>query len=84
MDLLLVAVDQSYQGKGVTSMIMRDVMRGVHKMRIDIAETNPELEGNHQVRSMWRLFPHRQTKRRRCYIRSIDEGGDVKYKGVEI
>ena len=46
------------------------------RQREDIAmgaETNPELEGNFDVRSIWDYFEAVQHKRRRCYIRYLKE-----------
>ena len=40
---------------------------------IKFCETGPELETNENIQSMWKTFETRQHKRRRCWIKKIDE-----------
>lgn len=72
MDLYLIAVDAKYQSKGVNAIIMSDVNNGALKMGITKAETNIELEDNEKVQSMWKMVTHTQHKRRRCYIKEVN------------
>ncbi|TAJ15116.1 hypothetical protein DMA11_02805 [Marinilabiliaceae bacterium JC017] len=71
LDLYLIAVADAYQNKGVTAIIMSDIANGAAELGIHTAETNIELEDNHQVQAMWRFLPNKQHKRRRCYIKSL-------------
>jgi len=71
LDLYLVAIDEKYQGKGVNAIMMNDILKGAKKLGITKAETNLELEYNNKVQNMWKMLPHRQHKRRRCYIKEL-------------
>jgi len=70
-DLLLVAVRKDLQGKGVNAMLMRDINLSFIKNGIAFAESNPELEENHKVQSMWEYFDARQHKQRACFIKTL-------------
>jgi len=71
IDLLLIAVDPALQGTGLNAIVMDHLLQGCHKMGITHAETGPTLESNDKVQSQWKFFPHRQHKRRRCYIKDL-------------
>jgi len=71
IDLLLIAVDPQLQGTGLNAIVMDHLLQGCHKMGITHAETGPTLETNDKVQSQWKFFPHRQHKRRRCYIKDL-------------
>lgn len=72
-DMYLVAVHPDWQGKGVNALLMREITRSYIKNGIRFAETNPELENNVPVQSIWKYYEARQHKRRRCYIRSLEQ-----------
>jgi hypothetical protein len=72
-DLYLVAIDKAYQKKGVTALLMSEMTKAYIHNGIEWAETNPELEGNFDVRSIWDYFEAVQHKRRRCFIRYLKE-----------
>jgi len=72
LDLYLIAVDEQYQNKGANAIIMSDIMNGAVKLGINWAESNIELEDNKQVQAMWRFLPNEQHKRRRCYIKDLN------------
>lgn len=72
VDLYLIAVDKQYQSKGANAIIMSDIINGANKLGINIAESNIEMEDNKQVQSMWRFLPNEQHKRRRCYIKDLN------------
>jgi len=71
IDLLLIAVAPELQGSGLNVIVMDHLLQGCHKMGITHAETGPTLETNIKVQSQWKFFPHRQHKRRRCYIKDL-------------
>ncbi len=71
LDLYLVAIDANYQDKGITAIIMDELYQASIAFGIKQVETNIELEDNHKVQSMWKLFGAEQHKRRRCYIKNI-------------
>jgi len=70
-DMNLVAVHPEWQGKGVNAILMREITENYMKNGIQFAETNPELEDNLAVQSLWTYYEGRQHKRRRCYIRHV-------------
>jgi GNAT superfamily N-acetyltransferase len=70
-DLYLVAVDKKYQGKGVNALLICSVAKSYIKNGIEYAESNPELEMNTQVQSIWTYFDAVQHKRRRCFIKKL-------------
>ena len=73
-DLYLVAIDKEFQGKGVTAILMRELTKTYIKNGIEYAESNPELEINKKVQSMWKHYEVIQHKRRRCYIKYLNNG----------
>ncbi len=70
-DLYLIAVQRSYQGKGINAIMMDHILKVFQEHGIKSVESNPELETNHQVQAQWKYFEKRQHKRRRCYIRHL-------------
>ena len=73
MDLYLVAVRSEYQGKGVNAILIDRMTRTFLKLGVNKIESNPELESNHNVQGQWKYFETRQHKRRRCFIRHLDD-----------
>ena len=71
LDLLLVGVKPEYQNKGVNAILLRESLVGAIKNGMKFAETGPELETNVEVQSQWKMFEHRNHKRRRCYTYSL-------------
>ncbi|NSW52064.1 MAG: hypothetical protein HPY85_06135 [Anaerolineae bacterium] len=70
-DMYLVAIRSEYQGRGVNAILMSQIHKAFREHRITRAESNPELESNADVQGQWRFFPHRQHKRRRCFIKEV-------------
>ncbi len=70
-DLYLIAVKKELQGKGVNALLMHALTKSFLKHGIEFAESNPELELNHQVQSLWKHYEAAPHKRRRCYIRQL-------------
>jgi len=70
-DLYLVAVKKELQGKGVNAILMHELAKVYLKNGIKYAESNPELESNTAVQSIWQYFESVQHKRRRCYIKHL-------------
>ena len=71
-DLYLVAVDKDLQGKGVNAIIMYELTKSYIKAGIEYAESNPELETNRHVQAMWQYYDVQQHKRRRCFIKQLN------------
>lgn len=72
LDLLLVAVKPQYQGKGLNAVIFADIIPRLLSMGFKYAESNPELETNMKVQTLWSVFDSHLHKRRRVYSRSIN------------
>jgi GNAT superfamily N-acetyltransferase len=71
VELCLVAIHPDYQGKGVNAILMEEMNKTFIRNKIKLAESNPELESNARVQSMWTYYEARQHKRRRCYIKHL-------------
>ncbi len=71
VDLYLGAIRKDLQGKGADALLMTELNRSLVRRGIRKVESNPELETNHQVRSHWKNYEHRQHKRRRCYVKHL-------------
>lgn len=71
LDLLLVAVDSEYQGKGVNALLFNEFIPAAIRLGFKYAESNPELDLNLRVKSMWNDVDARQTKRRRAFIKQL-------------
>jgi GNAT superfamily N-acetyltransferase len=72
VDLLLVAIDPEYQGKGVNALLFTELIPKFIACGYTESETNPELEDNSNVQLQWQYFEHRLHKRRRSYRTPID------------
>lgn len=70
-DLMLMGVAPEYQGKGVNAMIFIDFIESVNRCKMKYVESNPELEMNSKMTSLWDGFDAVNHKRRRAYIRKI-------------
>lgn len=71
MDLLLIGIDPEYQGKGVNAIIFTDIISRAYKLGFRYAESNPELEVNSKVNSLWEGFDAVQHKKRRFYKKNL-------------
>lgn len=71
LDLLLIGVDPEYQGKGLNALIFREFVLSANKLGFEVAESNPELELNNRVQSMWNGLETKQHKTRRAYIKEL-------------
>ena len=73
LDLFLIAIRPELQGSGVNGIIMEHLYKGCIKHGIRQAETGPQLETNHKVHSQWKMFDVEPHKRRRCFIKKLEE-----------
>ncbi len=72
IDLYLIGVLPEYQGKGVNSILIKELAKIFISKKIAKTETNVELENNYKVQAQWKFFEKRQHKRRRCYIKYLN------------
>jgi len=66
-DLLLIGVEPKYQKKGVTACIFEAIMSQFIKRGIRYVESNPELEDNLAVQTLWKDYHPKCTKKRMIY-----------------
>lgn len=71
VDLLLIGISPEYQGKGVNAIIFNDFIPSAYKCGFKFAESNPELEQNEKVSSLWDGFDAENHKKRRAYRMDI-------------
>ena len=72
-DLYLVAVKSEYRGSGANAILMNSMYEVFRKLGVRKIETNPELETNLLVQGQWKYFETRQHKRRRVFIKALEE-----------
>ena len=73
IDLGLVAVHPDYINCGVTAVICSELMKIMKNGGIEYAETNLNLEDNASILNMWKRFRAVQHKRRRSYVKVLDQ-----------
>ncbi|WP_101690524.1 hypothetical protein [Dysgonomonas massiliensis] len=70
-DLLLMGISPEYQGKGVNAMVFNDFIPSTRKSGFEFVESNPELEMNNKMVSLWDGFDAQQHKTRRAYKKQL-------------
>jgi hypothetical protein len=70
-DLMLIGIAPEYQGKGVNAIIFNDFIPSVYKCGFRHVESNPELEMNNKMVSLWDGFDAENHKIRRAYKKKI-------------
>lgn len=71
IDLLLIAIDEPYQSKGVNAMIFDKFAQGITKNGIKYIESTRELEDNTNVQNLWNHLEHYIHKRARVYRKNL-------------
>ena len=71
LDLLLIAIDERYQNKGVNAMVFDKFAQGITRNGIKYIESTRELEDNTEVQNLWHPFDHSIHKRARVYRKSL-------------
>lgn len=72
LDLYLVAIRPELKSKGVPFVMLDELTRAALKNGISQAIASPELEMNRAVQSMWRNYDTRVHRRRRCFIKHLN------------
>lgn len=70
-EFVLIGVHPSYQRKGVTAIIFKEMYETFRKHKIKYLETNPELEDNQNVRVLWNDYNPTLHKRRKTFKKNI-------------
>ena len=73
LDLGLIAVDPAYLNCSVNAIMTAELMRMLRSDGIEYAETNLCLEDNYAIQNMWKRFHCVQHKRRRAYVKRLEE-----------
>lgn len=73
VECALIAVDPYYQSKGVNAVVLNEILSRLINSKVEIFETNLNLEDNQKIISQWKNFEHRQHKRRRSFIKKLDD-----------
>lgn len=71
MELMLVAIDPEWRNKGVQAVLFKHILPVLKRKGIKYAETNANLEDNHNIRNIWRAFDSQEVKKRRVYFKNI-------------
>jgi GNAT superfamily N-acetyltransferase len=71
VDLLLIAVDPEWQGRGINALLFSDLIPVYREMGFEYAESHPILEDNQKSLSQWGALENTVHKRRRCYKKSL-------------
>lgn len=72
VDLALTGVLPEYRAKGVNALIMKFFIDSMIDLDIKWCETNLNLEDNSRIQNQWKNFKHERHKRRRCYIKNLN------------
>ena len=67
----LIGILPAYQRKGINAIIFDEIHKTLHKRNIRFVETNPALEENKAMLSLWKHFDHQVIKRRRTYTKEL-------------
>jgi hypothetical protein len=71
VDMYLVAVRSDWANRGAIAFLMTSLAESSIKAGVETSETNPELETNVEVQSIWKDFDRRQHKRRRAFRKAL-------------
>ena len=75
LDFALIGVDPAYANRGVPAVLLGKTQEYLAMAGIEYAETNLNLETNQSVQNRWKNFESIQHKRRRSFVRSLQEPG---------
>lgn len=71
VDFYLMGIHPDYQGKGINSLIVADLLSRFINNGYIFAESNPELEYNNKIQTLWSEFDPINHKTRRVYIKEL-------------
>lgn len=71
LELLLIAVDPEYQGRGVHAMLFAEIIPNLIKGGFKYGESNAEMEDNAAVQNLWNLYRKEFKRRRRVFTKEI-------------
>jgi hypothetical protein len=71
VEFAIIAVKPGYDRKGAAALLMRKIYRQMVKDGIWQVESNPELETNLKIQSLWSSFKREQHKKRATFFKNI-------------
>lgn len=71
-DLYLIGIADAWRNKGINALMFKEIMQAVIDFGVKKVESNPELEHNNRVQSLWKDYQYRQHKRRRCFKKILE------------
>lgn len=71
LDLALIGVIDEYRMKGVSSVLLYELMKMISRDGVEYCETNLNLEENYAILNQWKGFEGVLHKRRRCFIKTL-------------
>ena len=77
IDLGLIGIDPKWANRGISVAISAALERMLREDGIQYAETNLNLETNYAIQNQWKRFVAVPHKRRRAYIKHLDQNGTV-------
>ena len=73
LDFGLIAVDPDWANRGIATIASAHILKLLRQKGVEYAETNLNLEDNHSIINMWKRFKAVQHKRRRSYIKHLED-----------
>ena len=70
-EFYLIGIDPTYQNKGISALIFRDLYTNYQKRGITSMETNPLLVENTKVQQLWKEFSPEIHKRRSTFRKDV-------------
>jgi hypothetical protein len=70
-DMYLIGVSPEMRNKGAHAPMFNKIIQAYIDMGVKTVESNPELEENRQVQTLWSGFEFRQHKKRRTYKKDL-------------
>lgn len=71
LELLLIAVDQEYQNKGVHALLFNEIIPNLINGGFKYGESNAEMESNNAVQNLWNDYRREFKRRRRVFSKEI-------------
>lgn len=77
VDMAIIGVTEAYKNKGIALALVSVFTERMIKYGVEYAETNLMLEHNSPIQNLWKHFDTTLHKRRRCFIKRLNDASDV-------
>jgi len=71
LDFYLAGIRPEYQGKGIDALMGFEMGKSALARGMEFAESNHELETNHKIQALWKLYDKRLHRRARVYTKDL-------------